>query len=71
MYPVVKQKAQQDYQLQEEFFGGEEPGEEGDNDEDDDQRVVRKLQVQFLDASNEEEAGTEYLGLEDVMLIDT
>lgn len=47
--------------------------EEGDNDEDDDQRVVRKLQVQFVEglAEGEEEGATEYIGLEDVMLIPT
>ena len=45
--------------------------EEGDNDEDDDHKVVRKLQVQFVEglASGEEEGVTEYVGLEDVMLI--
>ena len=47
--------------------------EEGDNDEDDDQRVVRKLQVQFVEgpAEGEDEGATEYIGLEDVMLIPT
>jgi hypothetical protein len=44
MYPVVK-KTQQDYQLTDEFFGGEEGLEEGDNDEDDDHKIVRKIQV--------------------------
>jgi hypothetical protein len=70
MYPIAK-KAQTDYQLTDEFFGGEEALEEGDNDEDDDQRLVRKVQVQFLEGLGEEEGDTEYLGLEDVMLIET
>jgi hypothetical protein len=53
MYPTAPQRAQENYQISENFFNEEEL--EEDVDDEDDQKIIRKIQVKFIEGFEQEE----------------